>query len=351
MKNALWNRGRRFRGVPDASDNRIAHPILGHSYGDYKTWQVHTGPVYDVTTGDELTREELLAFSFFYPGTLHNVPVEIALWVFAEEADVSVTWDGLTAAQLLTAGYSYAENPIDGRVRTPEDDYDRAEVYLPEDEKGTPTESYPQPSIFSAAVRDAILFEGAFPGTATNGGVRIVSGTNDSRAALMILGREDSDPGDESEIMEEDTGIPLDEGTYKLKYSRITNARSKSVGFLASAIPVNGAALYLADYRVWAAPVQGSADTVTVPQQTIIHPDATYDVLYPEYGEILEEVAADLQADDSTETVEAVPFGRSRISLTPLTPTITYDGDITITRAEVTKQFQRFLPGQTGGTS
>jgi hypothetical protein len=343
-----FNRGGAFRDY-SSEQLPISHALFGIGYSVYPPgiYRESAQIIYDVTTGAPFTKEELLALPFFYEGTLNRVPVEILHWSFAEQVEVNLTWDGLSFSHEMTAGYGYSEDPVNGFVRTPEEDYDRVRVYAVGDDFDTPSATFPQPSICMAAMRDNVTFDSSSiaekAGTFLGGSV--LSDLVEMPATITATAY-DSDPGTDSGPLEVDTGIPIGEETYMLGYSRISDAWQKQIFFDLGLGGSYQDALYLSKYGVWAAPVAISARTITTVRSTLINRDATFEVLYLEHGETLDGIISGLIEEDSETITKAVPVGRGRFSFDSETPDDAVSGEITITSASVLKQFARFLPGQ-----
>jgi hypothetical protein len=366
MKNALWDRGSYFKGNPNkivadppgipgiVPTNRTRHPIMGAAKSISNNFNAFTGPVYDVTTGAALTREQLLAFEFFYDGTLTRVPPEICLWMAMKEADISISWSGLSVSQLVNSGYVYERDLEEGRKRTPETTYNQAGIYLPNNAISAPTSQHPYTSVFSRFNVDPTHFNFLNPRRAIHGGVTDIDRQLDGTISLsftnggyFILSEEDFSVGSFSATQEIDTGIPIgvEGNTFKLEYAVLTGAYDKSITFS----NYYGRPLYLDAYKVWVAPVEGVGGFLDIQKQTIVFTGGAYDVLYPEYGEQLDEIEAGLQADDVIVSTESIPVGQPRISLSPIDENNdNYDrfaGPMTVS-AKVTKQMPRFLSGQ-----
>jgi hypothetical protein len=364
MKNALWDRGSYFKGNPDKSvvappgipdsfiaTNRTRHPIMGQANTRYVNVLNITGPVYDVTTGATLTREQLLTLEFFYDGTLTRVPPEICLWMAMKEADISLSWDSLSVAQLVKSGYTY-DRHLGDRRRLPETDYNQAGIYLPNNPVSAPTSQHPYTSVFSRFNVDPTYFNFSNPRRAIHGGVtdidRQLDGTislSFSEGGYFILSEEDYSVGSVSETQEVDTGIAIgDEGnTFKLQYNIFTGVYDKEISLSGEGYPY-----YLTDYKVWVAPVAGSGDFLDAQKETVVNKGGAYAVLYPEYGEELDAIEESLQADDVIISTAPIPVGISRISLYPpyaIPEEGYYTGPMTVS-AKVTKQMPRFLSGQ-----
>jgi hypothetical protein len=365
MKNALWDRGSYFKGNPNKvvedipgipepfiTTNRTRHPIMGQANSRYTNVLNVRGNVYDVTTGSILTREQLLTLDFFYDGTLTRVPPEICLWMAMKEADISLSWDSLSVAQLVKSGYSYFRNVEGERERIPETDYNRAGVYLPNNPVSAPTSQHPYMSVFSLFNDDPMYFTFSNPRRAIHGGVMGIDRQSDGtvtfgfrEGGFFILSESDYSVGSVSETQEVDTGIPLgDEGnTFKLQYNIFTGVYDKETIFSSEGYPY-----YLTDYKVWVAPVAGSGGFLDAQKETVVGKGGAYAVLYPEYREELDAIEESLQADDVIINTAPIPVGISRISLYPpsaIPEEGYYTGPMTVS-AKVTKQMPRFLSGQ-----
>lgn len=364
MKNALWDRGSYFKGNPNKvvedipgiperfiTTNRTRHPIIGHSNNRVGEVIVFSGPVYDVTTGSILTREQLLTLEFFYDGTLTRVPPEICMWRAMKEADISISWDSLSVAQLVKSGYEY-ERYIGDRRRVPETDYNRAGIYLPNTPITAPTSQHPYPSVFSVFNVDPMYFNFSDPRRAIHGGVMNIGLQPDGtvyfglrKDGYFILSEEDSSNGITSEYQEVDTGVPLgDEGdTFKLLYYVVTGEYYKEIS-----LSGGGSPYYLRDYKVWVAPIEGRGVFNNVQKETFVVKDLIYQGLYGENAEQFIEIEESLQANDVTINTGPIPVGQSRISFSPITENNDYTrfaGPMTLS-AKVTKQMPRFLSGQ-----
>ena len=361
MKNALWNRGSYFRGDPNkyvdvpgipgsTPTNRTRHPIMGASENVTENYFSYSGPVYDVTTGAALTREQLLGFEFFYDGTLNRVPPEVCLWMAMKEADISISWSGMSVAQLVKSGYVY-ERHLGDRRRVPETDYNQAGIYLPNNPVSAPTSQHPYTSVFSRFNVDPTYFNFLNPRRAIHGGVTDIDRQLDGTISLsltkggyFILSEEDFFVGNISETQEVDTGVPLGDDTFKLQYNVTTGQYSKSIEFSSEARPY-----YLLDYKVWVASVEGYGGFLDTQKETTVVKGLVYEALYPANSEQFDEIEAGLKADDVSISTEPIPVGQSRISLSPIDENNdNYDrftGPMTVS-AKVTKQMPRFLSGQ-----
>jgi hypothetical protein len=360
MKSSLWNRGATFRPLNaplPARNGRARHPILGVGAVNGGPWTTHAGLVYDAETGAAMTRESLLALPFFYDGTLHRVPVEIALWAFAQESSLDISWMGLSINGIVEAGYGLGKTDDDAAERLPEEDYSRVGVFLPDTPETSPVATHPQPSVAITALRDRLEFStGSYPQGSTYGGIgvrnttepeswRFTGSGSSTRCSLSVAKNTEGDTGEEEEA---DTGVPIGEGTYLLRYVHTLGAANESVALTVGHSP----ALFLARYGVWVAPVSASGTKHVYDQSTEILTDDTFNVLYPEYGAILDEVIASITADDHETITYAVPAGLGRISLTPVSewvenPKVTQKWGAEVSAgATVVRQFERFLPFQ-----
>lgn len=375
MKNALWNRGSYFKGNPNKSEpptppltesifaNRTRHPIMGSPYPySFTGFYYISDPVYDKTTGSVLTRSQLLSLPFFYPGTFEKVPSEVCAWAAGKEANISISWNGISASeQGVLVGYAYGRD-IDDEVRKrfPEEDYDKIGVYLPGDPVAAPSEKFPFPAIFSTFNTDDLEFSYEGPAsTALKGGVAYLSSPAGdgsffptSSQRKFDVSEYESNPGETGEIQEVDTGIPLGDSTYKLKYTVTIGQSYKSISFESGGgLGANLGGIYLAFYKAWAAPIFGGGSYFLFNKSTEIIRDAVYDSLSAEYGGLFAQIEQELQADDSTTYEESIPIGADRISQFPIEEGSTYYsrfvGSATV-NAQVTKQLDRFFPGQVG---
>ena len=363
MKNALWDRGSYFKGNPDKSvvappgipdsfiaTNRTRHPIMGASKSVAENFLSYSGPVYDVTTGAALTRAQLLSLEFFYDGTLTRIPPEICMWMAMKEADISISWSGLSVAQLVKSGYVY-ERYAGDRRRVPETDYNQAGIYLPNNPVSAPTSQHPYTSVFSRFNVDPTYFNFSNPRRAIHGGVtdidRQLDGTislSFSEGGYFILSEGDSSGGSVSETQEVDTGVPLGDSTFKLQYNVFTGVYYKEIRFSSNSRP-----FYLKTYKVWVAPIAGSGVFTDVQKETTVVKGLVYQALYPQNAEQFDAIEADLKADDVTIGTEPIPVGKSRISLDLIAEGnddyTRFAGPMTVS-AKVTKQMPRFLSGQ-----
>jgi hypothetical protein len=274
------------------------------------------------------------------------------MWMAMKEADISISWDSLSVAQLVKSGYSYYRTIDDERVRVPETDYNQAGIYLPDNPESAPTSQHPHMSVFSLFNQDPMYFNFSNPRRAIHGGVTGIARQSDGtitfgfrEAGYFILSESDYSVGSVSETQEVDTGIAIgDEGnTFKLTYNVATGVYDKEISLSSEGYPY-----YLIDYKVWVAPVSGSGGFRDAQKETYVNKGGIYDYLYGENAEQLDSIEASLIADDVIINTAPIPVGLSRISLYPpyaIPEAGYYTGPMTVS-AKVTKQMPRFLSGQ-----
>lgn len=296
-----------------------------------------------------MTRSALLAIPYMYDGDLKRVPTPIALWAFAETAELEISWGGMSISETVDAGYRYESDDGDPPEMFPPTSVDRAEFYAPGSALGTPDLAYPQPSVAVAALFGDVP---TGPGSAAlYGGWRMrTADIIFSDPVTMSVAVTEEIEGTASGILEYDTGIDPDgDGdSYRLKYSTLSGSGNKYLNLTANARQ----ALYLASYGVWAAPVSGGGLVTTWDLLVnVLYDDLFWtlysDGLHPEYAEILDAAVETVTADETEAEVGfSLPVGLSAISLSPppSPATGTSWGSAPSVTANVVKQFARFLP-------
>ena len=337
-KTTLYNMGNRFGWHSDPSiEATPKHPL--HALGNLVTYL--GGDVYSAAYGGvPLTKLQILEDQFAVEGTWGNPPEKVMQALYAERVTIEVSYDGMVGSSVIRRG--------DKRAITNGEEDEEPVI----DEEAT---RFFEPdtlslSDFIFATPDISIWTAHHHVTLSK--AMATGGISSSRQFFSpdSFTQSTFTPGTAVDEYEVDTGVPLGEGTYSLRFVGSTGALFSRV-----TVEFRQRALYIAKHSVWILPFSVVANNQSTSSFNVVQDSVYESMILGEYGgTILEAQYAEYEAfygDNPDEFNVSRPNG-SGLSVsgviysgTPQT-LVTYDDPPPEVFLSSFKKMPVFLPGE-----